>query len=186
MLCKNEYVLNYETAVFIPDYDDNGKLTTIVITQNDVQKVNIAPTQLMDFNLKYLGSSLRGAMEGSRMILGPISMPPLVINETTGIYWFPSTSPKRDDCVWFALQHIKEYKEIGKKKTQVILTNGCVIEIDVSYYTFEKKVQRAYKLKGKIEERIKQLSMEVVKTTRFYHICREKLGRNYELMLRRK
>ena len=49
----------------------------------------LRPTDLIDANLKYYGSSLKGASDGASMILGGKNMTPIIVNEKRGIYWFP-------------------------------------------------------------------------------------------------
>lgn len=179
-----KYVLKYETVLFSPEYDEVGNLTTVVMEKGRTLKVDISPTALIDFNLRYYGSSLRGASEGSRMILGEISMFPIVMNEKLGMYWFPSVSSLRNDCVWIALHHIIDYKSIGKKKTRVLLSDDSTVTINISRYSFEKKIQRAYALKYKVEDRTNELFLNIGESKEPYHISKELAGRNYKRVVK--
>lgn len=180
-----KFILDYETVLFLPKYDDLGNLTTIVMQNGHPVNVDMSPTELIDFNLRYFGSSLRGAGDGSRMILGKISMYPIVINEKLDIYWFPSMSPSSPDCVWFAVHHIESYKSIGKKQTQVLLSDNSTVIIDSSVYSFEKKIQRAYALKYKMEGRTNRPVMRVQEAKQYYHIIRGVNSRNYKLVMKK-
>jgi len=175
------YVIKNETILFLPEYDQFGNLSTVLMEDGKPLSVGMSPTELIDYNLRYNGSSLRGANDGSKMILGDIRMYPIVVNERLGLYWFPGMAPTRKDCVWFALHHIRDYAPFGKKQTKVLLSNGSIVIIDVSTYSFDKKVQRAYLLKWRIESRAKQSFIMTRERGIRYRICKKKDGRNYEL-----
>lgn len=181
---SNKYVLKHETVLFLPEYDVKGNLCTIGLENGKPFLVNMSPTALVDYNLRYYGSSLRGANEGSRMILGNSSMYPIVVNEMLDIYWFPSMSPNREACIWFAAHHIQDYKGTGKKKTKVLLSDKSTITIDVSVYSFDKKIQKTYLLKCKLEGRTKKNIMMTKESRSFYYIHKEKDGRNYQLIVK--
>lgn len=185
MFEKVKFVMDYDTVLFLPKYDEFGHLKTIVMQDGHPVKVDMSPTELIDFNLRYFGSSLRGAGDGTRMILGEISMYPIVISEKLDLYWFPSKSPSCPSCVWFALHHIEGYKRVGKKQTKVFLSDNSTVVIDSSVYSFEKKIQRTYALKYKIEGRSHKSIMKVREVKQSYHITKVVTSRNYELIIKK-
>ncbi|MCM3744081.1 competence protein ComK [Sporosarcina luteola] len=133
MEMREEYVVNNETSIILPEFDENGRLLSVVMEKSQLFKVNIEPTKLIDHSLRRYGSSLRGANDGSRTLLGEISMAPIVLNLTQSLYWFPHMSPVREDCVWIAADHIQDYKAIDKKQTEIVFTNGTTIILDTSF-----------------------------------------------------
>ncbi|WP_438316182.1 competence protein ComK [Sporosarcina sp. FA9] len=147
------YIMKRETMLFKPVRNERENLDTLAMESRGTVKVSMSPTDLIDQNLRYFGSSFNGASQGSRAILGNITMCPIVVNQMLDFYWFPTKSPTNPDCIWFALHHIERHESICKKTTRVFLSNGTNIDIKLSSYTFEKKIQRAYKLKYKVEER---------------------------------
>lgn len=155
----SNFVLSYETFLFYPHYDGFGKLITVATGNQKSVLVDMMPSALIDFNLKYHGSSLEGAKAGAKAILGNVKMPPIVINETLGIYWLPMMSPSKEDCVWIALHHVKDYSSAGKGRTEVVFTSGYKLILPISHYSFNKKIQRAYELKGKSESRTRALEI---------------------------
>lgn len=157
---KGEYIMNYETMLFKPEYDSLGNLCARVRETNGEFVSNLAPTKLMDFNLRYFGSSLRGAFDGSKMILGKLNKNPIIVQERLNIFWFPSKSPFIPECTWFAVHHIEDYQAIDKKKTRVIFVNGSDTEVDVSIKAFEYRIQRAYLLKYRLKKRTKLMLMQ--------------------------
>ncbi len=154
----SKFILNYETLLFYPHYDDFGKLMTAVVGNQEPFLVDMEPAALIDFNLNYYGSSLVGANAGAKAVLGRVHMNPIVVNEMLGIYWFPTKSPGSKDCAWIALHQVKEYSSFEKGKTTVVFINGYSMVFDISIYSFNKKMQRAYELKGKVESRTKLLA----------------------------
>lgn len=157
---KNKYIMNYDTMLFKPEYDSLGNLCTCVIEKNGQIVSNLAPTQLMDFNLRYFGSSLRGAFDGSKMILGKLNKNPIIVQERLNILWFPSRSPLSPECTWFAVHHIDDYQAVDKKRTRVIFFNGNETIVDVSIKAFEYRIQRAYVLKYRLEKRTKLMLVQ--------------------------
>ena len=179
MTFPNGFIMNYETIMFYPEYDEYGNLHTRIFENHTIHQVAVSPTDLIDANLKYYGSSLKGAREGASMILGGIKKPPIVVNAIRGIYWFPSKSPSNRDCVWLALHQIKDYKKIDGGKTLVTFYNDSTFKLDVSYYSFDKKVKEAYKLKGKIEERTNEIPFRVAETKAIFHFNKDDHNLNY-------
>ncbi|WP_246231604.1 competence protein ComK [Sporosarcina jiandibaonis] len=176
-----EFIMNFETILFYPNYDEHGNLQTRILEDRSVFQVDVPPMDLMDTNLKYYGSSLKGASDGASTILGGVSMTPIVVNERRGMYWFPSKSSLRGDCVWFALHQIKHYKSIPEGKTLVTFKNESTFGVDVSYYSFDRKVERAYKLKGKIEGRTNEFPSRVAETRAKYHFNKNNQDLNYDV-----
>ncbi|MEK5334309.1 MULTISPECIES: competence protein ComK [unclassified Lysinibacillus] len=155
-----EDIMSSETMLYMPEYDAFGNLCTRVI-ERDYQYISkLSPTRLMDFNLRYFGSSLRGAFDGSKMILGKLNKNPIVVHERFNILWFPSKSPLHPECIWFAVHHIDDYIAVSKKQTKVVFMNGQEIIVDVSPKAFEYRIQRAFLLKYKLEKRTKHLLVQ--------------------------
>src|SRR5690606_21695579 len=92
-------------------------------------------------------SSLKGAMDGTRSILGNISMLPIMISKELDIYWFPCHSPSREDCVWLSLAHIKKTDSILPSQTKIYLNYNHILILDMKKKRFEKKRQRACQLR---------------------------------------
>lgn len=182
MIYSNTYLLDYDAMFLLPKYDERGNLIASVMKTNGLFDVNIDPTGLIDFNLRYYGSSLRGARDGAKMILGRGHMNPVIINEKLGIYWFPSKSPSKNDCIWFALHHIREYVEISGKRTKIFFNNGTTLTIDVSRASFDNRVNKAYKLKGKLESRTNETPMQVSESKELYHVARNDKEINFHII----
>lgn len=178
-ILKN-YIVKQETMAFLPKYGENGTRMTIVMESHYTFEALSSPTELVDFSLKYYGSSLRGAGDGSRAVLGNITKYPVLMCERLDLYWFPSKSPKLHDCIWFGLHHVKSYSAYDKKKTKVVFSNGSSIVVEVSLYAFELRIQRAYRLRYMLDERTKFTFLMANEPKERYHFRKQKDGLNYE------
>ena len=74
---------------------------------------------------------------------------------------FQVNHPIKTTVIWFALHHIKDYFDVGGKRTKIIFSDGSTHIIDMSRSSFDLKVQKAYKLKGKLEYRTVGTPMQV-------------------------
>ncbi|MGG2053164.1 competence protein ComK [Lysinibacillus pakistanensis] len=155
-----ENIMRSETMLYMPVYDAFGNLCTRVIERDNQFISKLPPTKLMDFNLRYFGSSLRGAFDGSKMILGKLNKNPIIVHEQSNNVWFPSRSYRRPECMWFAVHHIEDYQALDKKNTKVFFMDGNVFDVDISVNVFEYRIQRAFLLKYKLENRTKHLQVQ--------------------------
>lgn len=151
MLLKN-YQINEKTILLTGIYGRYHHLQTMIIDGNCTYRVNGSSEQIIDSSLKKEGSSLRLEMAYARGILGNLKMYPIKMNSNLGIYFFPSKSPKRSDCVWFSLIHVKGAKLFGKNKTKVFLSHGHTIIIDCKLSTFNNKFRRAQEFRRMLVE----------------------------------
>ena len=178
---ESNFIIKWETVICVPNYDALGKPCSIIVENGRLIEVDMKPSDLINENLLYYGSSLQGATEGASRILGNTYSNPIAISEKQNIYWLPSKSPASDECVWFALHHIVRLRAFGKAQTEVQLTGGHKIVIDSSFYTLTKREMRAYTLKGKIERRSEKPAEMVREEKNCYYISKPNGKVNYEL-----
>lgn len=153
---KDKHILKIESVLIIPNRTHYGELHAIVIENGQRIDVAQSPTAIIDYNLRQQGSSIRGAKDGVKSILGNVNMPPVVISEQNGIYFMPTCSPTSDECMWIACHFIKSF-EISGPHTAVNLKNNLTITVKMSKDAFQKRLQRSYMYRGIIEERTRQM-----------------------------
>ncbi|MED4227915.1 competence protein ComK [Neobacillus cucumis] len=146
------YLLDEEIILMTGEYDHFGRFCARVMIGGQTILVSRSPLQLIDDTLNYIGFDLKGANKGTKNILGNINMWPIIVNPYKGICLFPYKSPRQEDCVWFNPDHIVKTKSHGFK-TEVELSNGVSIIIDLKKYTFITKIQTALQLKNISRER---------------------------------
>lgn len=177
---KHEFAIKTDTTVILPHYDENGFLHAQICNSEGFYQVALSPYDLMDLNLRYRGSSMRGAMDGAEILVKG-NMNPVVLDRDLDMVFFPSTSPWRQDCVWFALNAVIASIAVDKTHTQVNLSNGSAITINISKRTFDLKLHRAYELLYKIQQRKMEFEGWEMRTQSTYHLFVREDGVNYEV-----
>lgn len=178
---KPEYAINAETIMILPEYNGNGFLHALICKKEGFSKADLSPFDLIDTNLRYRGSSLRGAMEGAQALLVQGNKNPVILDREQNIILFPSRSPFREDCMWFALRHVVDTVSIDKHQTQVELSNGSTIVINISKRTFDMKKNKAYELLFKMHTRNREFEVEqVAEAGQPYHLFKSEYGVNFQ------
>ncbi|WP_332650925.1 competence protein ComK [Lysinibacillus sp. 54212] len=156
------FYLKHDSAAIIPFTSDYGEIHSVVFNNNQKVEVPLSPKEIIDLNLRRIGTSLRGAKDGAKEVLGSASMHPVVLSIEKGMYWFPSESYNNDSCAWFALRCIQDCEAMDANETVVMLTNGYNVNIEVSKNSFKKRLQNAREFKCIIEERSNQILSDYI------------------------
>jgi len=144
----NEYFINKGTCAIVP-VDKN---TSRIIELDDEFIVNRSVKDIIDESCKYFGSSYLGRFEGSKNILKMSYKLPIVVEEYNSIIFFPTSSPRFDDCIWISLNNISNYKKIGDG-TELLFGEETKFFIKTSYYSLENQIFRATLLESLIRRR---------------------------------
>lgn len=126
------YLLN--ACALVPKFDHFNNPYTIIVTSNGYERVSLTPRQLIDTDLKENGSSLKGAKEATKAILGTASVPPILIPRLPFSHvWFPTESTRNKSCHYFALHHVLDAIEapFSSDKTIVLLRDKRNIEVPI-------------------------------------------------------
>jgi len=142
------YEINKNTIAVIPV----EKSKTKIIESNNTFFVSIESSEIISQSCRYFGSSLSGRQEGTKYMIGITHKAPIVIEESSDIIFFPTTSPRLESCSWISLKHIYDYSSIGDK-TEILFENGCKIDLDMSYGSFDNQVLRATRLAAVLRKR---------------------------------
>ena len=150
----DSYEINQLTLALIPISKNVSK----VIEMDQVFTVNKSTTEIVDESCKYFGSSYQGRFEGTKKLIGVNYKSPIIIEESREIIFFPTSSPRFDNCSWISLNNIEEYKKDTLNPT-IYFSNGETLSVDISYGSLENQVLRAIKLgsilrKRKLSEKI--------------------------------
>lgn len=144
----NQYYINKATCVIIPVEKNVSK----VYEGDSIFLVNKSTTSIIDDSCVYFGSSYKGRISGSKKILNMNYKLPIIIEEYNNLIFFPTSSPRFDDCSWISLMNIKSYSK-DNSTTNVIFDCGLEFNLDISYYSFENQVFRATMLESLIRKR---------------------------------
>jgi competence protein ComK len=128
-------------------YDRNGKQCTLVTETRRTFIVDQSPLEIIHYSTLYAGSSLKGAMEASRWLLGGIHMCPITVNPIQKIVVFPTRSAKHEDTIWFNPSHIKRATS-HDGKALVHFKNRTTLLIPMRPSSFNNKLLTAEQLKA--------------------------------------
>ena len=73
-------------------------------------------------------------------------IPTSIIEDTSNMVVFPTTSPLSKDCAWISLNRVKKFEKIDSNNTKIIFDNNKEIIIDCSYRSIENQISRASRL----------------------------------------
>ncbi len=144
----NEYFINKGTCAIIPVEEEVSK----VIELDGEFIVNRSVSDIIDMSCKYFGCSYLGRLEGSKMILNMNYKLPIVVDEIKNLIFFPTSSPRFDDCVWISLCNILSYSKYNAF-SKVCFNNGIVLDLKISYYCLENQIFRATMLDSLLRKR---------------------------------
>ncbi len=146
-----DYEINKDTLAILPLDENNSK---VMETEADYN-VESSSFSVIEHSCKYFGSSYNGRHEGTKQLIGISHKSPIVIEESTKMIFFPTTSPLKEDCIWVSLDNIsKYYKSINPKCSIIEFKNGNRIEINISIGSLTNQILRATRLKVVLEDRI--------------------------------
>ena len=176
-----QYILRSNAMALIPYFNDVGEVETIVLEQEQYVNVKEKPYSLIDSNLRYYGSSMRGAKDGVNALLGKTNMAPVPIQTATPMIWLPLKAIKDDTCVWINAHAIINTEEISSKETLIELLNGHTIQLDISKRKLLQRLYLAYVLMALLQIRSSYMEGIEKYCGKTFHFCRGLNQLNFEL-----
>lgn len=143
------YEVNCDTLALVPISENETK----IIERNNMFNVNSSVMNIIENSCEYFGSSYLGRHEGTKKLIGITHKAPIIIEESKNLIYFPTTSPRLDNCIWIALNNIKTY-ERKNGKTELEFINNKRIRLDISFGSLDNQVLRATKLESVLRKRI--------------------------------
>ncbi|MFC2949965.1 competence protein ComK [Virgibacillus sediminis] len=158
---KDFYIPSYEitplTMAVIAKPQGNKDGASYVLEEELEYTIEASPSKVMNDACKYLGSSLKGRQDGTREICGITHKAPISIDPSSGMYFFPTTSPSNPKCSWIAHSHIDQVNKAPDNCTEILFHNGKRIVLKVSYGSMLNQVQRTAQFRYLLDHRIKYL-----------------------------
>lgn len=144
----DKYEINKSTLAIIPISKNCSK----VIEQENDYIINNSTTNIIDHSCKFFGSSYNGRYEGTKNLVGFNYKSPIIIEESKEIIFFPTSSPRFDNCSWISLNNIEKY--IKKENiSSIYFKNGLIMDLEISYSSLENQILRATMLESKLRQR---------------------------------
>lgn len=137
-----KYEISKGTLAILP----NEKNSSVVYEDDDRYIIKQTPFEIMEESCKYFGSTYEGRKDGAKEMLGAEYKVPIVIEDSSNLIVFPTTSPLSEDCVWISLKRVEKIEKIDANNTKIIFDNKTEIIVDSSYRTIENQLSRASRL----------------------------------------
>lgn len=145
------------TLAVLSQENETGELGTHVLDERLEYIIPSTTTKVIDNACKYYGSSLEGRLDGTRGISKIVYKPPIAIDPASGMFFFPTTSPRSKTCSWIAHSHIAFVKpKNNKKATEIVFKNGRNVVLPVSYSSINRQVERTAQFRYDLETRLPQ------------------------------
>src|SRR5699024_12732838 len=94
------------TMAIIAIENESGINNTQIFENETNYLINKSPVKMIDHACRYFGISLRGRQDGTKDISGITHKAPISIDPASGMYFFPTSSPRNKQCSLLAHSHI--------------------------------------------------------------------------------
>lgn len=141
------YEINTETLALIA-----LKNKTEIFEENNHFFVDKLANEIMEESCAYFGSSLAGRQKGTEHLIGVSYKAPVIVEESKEMIFFPTSSPRKEDCSWISLQKINKYFRAGDKMV-IEFKNGSRVVLDLSFGILDNQVLRATRLESVLRSR---------------------------------
>lgn len=114
------------------------------------------PIEIIHKSCEYFGASYEGRKHGTKQLIGITHKVPIAIAPSSSIFFFPTTSPLRPQCIWLSHEHVVSFSRLDQKHTTVVFRNKQIITIPMSSSSFENQLHRTAFLKTKLVQRMEE------------------------------
>ncbi len=145
---KENYEISPSTIAIIPI----DKKRVKVIEEDDNYIILKSTSEIINNSCKFFGSSYIGRHEGTKYLTGINYKSPIIIEETNEIIFFPTSSPRYENCCWISLKHIDKYKK-DNGSSKIVFKNGLELSFDISYSSLQNQILRSNLLRSIVRDR---------------------------------
>ena len=143
-----DYEINTATLAIVP-LDEN---TSKVYEEEEEYIINKSSNAIIKDNCEFYGSSYESRCIGTKALTGIKTKYPIIIEESRNIIFFPTTSPKLQDCFWISLNNISDYF-LESGNVYVCFKNGYKLKINISFFALENQILRSSRLESVLRHR---------------------------------
>lgn len=145
---KLEYEVNNETLAILPYELDCSK----IIELNETFVVKKKPIEIIRNSCAFFGCSYDGRHEGTKKLIGVNYKAPIIIEESSNIIFFPTCSPRFNDCMWISHAHILKC-ENSFNNAIIYFKNGFKLPLKISYGSLKNQILRSSLLENVFQSR---------------------------------
>lgn len=148
-----EYEVN-SCTMFLKPVEYGSKIYSQVYELEDDFLSPFKPLEIVKKSCDYFGVDYESRKRGTKQLIGYSRKIPIVIEPTNRIFFFPTTSPDRPECIWISHEHVENYRRIAPHQTLITFQNKQSHLFSVSFSTIEGQMLRTAFLKTKLLQRI--------------------------------
>ena len=150
-----EYEINPFTMIIFP-YEYGSKTYSRVIEIESEYISPFKPTELVKKGCEYNLSDYKASKKATRRLTRVTHKAPITIDPTNSIFFFPTMSPSKSDCIWVSHVHVLSHQRNDAYSTRVTFRNKQTFILPLSYISFEKQFLRTSELRTKVQQRMKE------------------------------
>jgi competence protein ComK len=148
-----EYEVNPFT-MFIKPIAYGSKIYSEIFEVEDEFLSPFKPLDIIRKSCEYYGSDYEGRRNGTKQLVGYAHKIPIAIDPTNRIFFFPTTSPNRQECIWISHEHVKDYDRVNPQETLILFNNNQSFKFPVSCSSIISQLERTAYLRTKLMQRI--------------------------------
>jgi competence protein ComK len=148
-----EYEVNPFT-MFIKPIAYGSKIYSEIFEVEDEFLSPFKPLDIIRNSCEYYGSDYEGRRNGTKQLVGYAHKIPIAIDPTNRIFFFPTTSPSRHECIWISHEHVKDYERVNPQETVILFNNNQSFKFPVSCSSIISQLERTAYLRTKLMQRI--------------------------------
>lgn len=144
------YEINESTLAVV----SNAENLSTVYEEDKIFQISLNSNQIMEDSCNYFGSSLDGRRKGTEALIGINYKPPVIVEESKEIIFFPTASSRSKMNHWISLNHIASYYKDGENMI-IQFKNGQKVYLNISYGILDNQILRATRLESALRGRKK-------------------------------
>lgn len=139
----DSYEINAATLCIVP-IDENR---SCVYEYDNKFIVNKSCLQIIERSCLFFGSSYEGRRNASCSLLNTLHKVPIIIEESSEIIFFPTTSSRNPDCIWISYNNFEGVDKIDKHYSKLYFKENNQFKVGVSNFVISNQIIRCQRLK---------------------------------------
>jgi competence protein ComK len=148
-----EYIINPYTMFIKPEVY-GSRIYSKIYELEEIFLSPFKPQDIIRASCAFYCSGYRGRVEGTHRLIGKTHKAPIAIDPQNSLYFFPTASPKRQDCIWINSQLVEDYLWLSATITKVLFKNNESHDIPISTRVFKNQLLRTSHLRAKLIQRM--------------------------------
>lgn len=169
----NKYEINPLTMAIFP-INYGSKVYSKILEFDDEYISPSTPLQIIKEACGYFGVPYKGRKDGTKQMIGASRKIPIAISPTNSMYFFPTTSPDRPECIWVNYQHVNNYVKSSKDATLVLFSNNQSLEVPISRGSFNNQMAQTDTLRRTYSQRIEAMNLVYQNKMRLFEVSEKR------------